>query len=575
MNLCYTESVSDLASFVSSFHRHFTDTPSQRLALGIDRDLGQLDDPSLAAARSRVDRARELLESVADLDPASLDFDDGLDLELARLMLESEIHRLTYRFNGKTQLEQMPRAGDGIGDGVFLLMASDPRPATERLADICARLEAVPAYLDAMVERLDCPVRRWVDIDIEKVESLGGLLDATLQMSEAEAWADHRRMLSAAEGCRAAFDRYVERLRGLETTGALHLDEGDARELVRLRGIEQSFEELHRIARDFLTETRAQLEELRGRLAPKYQLPADISLAALHDALNDRFGVKPTGADVATEVIARYQGERDRILEFIDERSLFPILDDQDMKIVATPEFLRPSIPAGAMMPPPPFRSGTRVSLVYLTILESQLDDHTELGIPSMMIHEGIPGHHLQLATASTHPSIVRRHVDASEQAEGWTTMLEDYMLDLGYMGELTDEARFVGKRDLSRIGARVVIDLFFMTGNRDYLEVGSGADLSSADPFEAAGAVLAEVTGFNPGRVQGELNWYSQERGYPLCYLTGNRLVWEMKRAAEGGPSTLSGLDLDRRFHEVYLEAGNMPLSFLRRVMVREGLIE
>ena len=90
-----------------------------------------------------------------------------------------------------------------------------------------------------------------------------------------------------------------------------------------------------------------------------------------------------------------------------------------------------------------------------------------------MMIHEGIPGHHLQLATASTHPSIVRRHFEAMEHAEGWTTMLEDYMLDQGYMGELTDEARFSGKRDISRLGARTAIDLFFMSGNKDFLDLG------------------------------------------------------------------------------------------------------
>jgi len=147
-------------------------------------------------------------------------------------------------------------------------------------------------------------------------------------------------------------------------------------------------------------------------------------------------------------------------------------------------------------------------------------------------------------------------------------------MLDLGYMGELTDEARFCGKRDLSRIGARVAIDLFLMTGERSFLEVGVTCDISASDPFVAAGNLLAEVTGFNPGRVEGELNWYSQERGYPLCYLTGNQLVWKLKEDAANGPSGLSGLELDRRFHQSYLEAGNMPLSYLRRIMARDGLL-
>ncbi|MEL6343642.1 MAG: DUF885 family protein, partial [Myxococcota bacterium] len=170
--------------------------------------------------------------------------------------------------------------------------------------------------------------------------------------------------------------------------------------------------------------------------------------------------------------------------------------------------------------------------------------------------------------------SVIRRHVDAAEQAEGWTTMLEDYMLDQGYLGDLTDEARFITKRDLSRIGARVAIDLFFMTGDRRYLDVGRDVDVSDPDPFVAAGRLLKAVTGFTDGRVQAELNWYSQERAYPLSYLTGNVLVWELKRDVQAAKSGEDTLDIDRAFHRTFLEAGNMPMSFVRRVFAHQGLI-
>jgi uncharacterized protein (DUF885 family) len=113
------------------------------------------------------------------------------------------------------------------------------------------------------------------------------------------------------------------------------------------------------------------------------------------------------------------------------------------------------------------------------------------------------------------------------------------------------------------------------MTGDRGYLNVGIDCDTGVDDPFVAAGRLLQAVTGFASGRVEAELNWYSQERGYPLSYLTGNRLVWELKRDVERAhEGTLSGLDLDRKFHEVYLHAGNMPVSFLRRVFAERGMI-
>ena len=189
--------------------------------------------------------------------------------------------------------------------------------------------------------------------------------------------------------------------------------------------------------------------------------------------LNRRFSVSEPGSPL-TQILDRYNRERERILAFVNRHALFPIPDGQEMKILRTPGFMEPSIPAGAMEPPVAFREGVRTSLVYLTLSEELRSEHMELSIPNMMIHEGIPGHHLQLATAAMHPSVIRRHVNAAEHAEGWTTMLEDYMLDIGYMDDITHEVRFSAKRDISRIGARVAIDLFFMTGNRDYLDVGS-----------------------------------------------------------------------------------------------------
>ncbi len=565
--------MSDFARLAEDFIAFSAATPDGRVELGVDRDLGALDDPSLEDASRRVSEARELLGRLAAI-PRSDDFGARLDADLMRLMLERFVHDRTRRWNGRTRLQQLPDAGDGTTGGLFLIFANDPRPAGQRLEDVTARVEQIPDYLEAMLTRLDAPLQRWVDIDAEKVQEAPQFLHTLLGWADELGWPDRPRLAAACAAAEEAMGSYVRRLRALPTTTQLHLDEADARELVRLRGVEQSLEELHAISRDFLAETGATIERLRALLVRRHGLPDDTPTDALQGHLNAAFKVD-IGDGPLERVLDRYQEERRRILAFIAERDLFPILDDQDMRIVRTPGFMVPSIPAGAMMPPPPLRSGTRRSLVYLTLSQELLDEHTELSIPVMMIHEGIPGHHLQLATAATHPSKIRRVYGGNDWAEGWTTMLEDYMLDLGYMGELVDEARFIGKRDLSRIGARVAIDLFFMTGEKDFLDVGVDCDLGSDDPFVAAGSLLQAVTGFTPGRVQAELNWYSQERGYPLSYLLGNTLVTGIKAELEQAQrGRLEGLELDREFHRIFLGAGNMPAAWLRRLLVHEGLL-
>ena len=567
--------MTDLDRFTRSFHAHFTRDPNARVNLGVDRDLGEVPDPSLAAAEATAAAARALqAEATLCMDNPSLGFHEKLDLELAHDTLAYEIFQETHTWDGRTRRQQLPEGAAELGDPVFLLFVSDPRPAADRLSDITSRLEAAPAFLDAMLARLDRPLTRWVNMDLESAAELPDLFATVEGWAAARAPQALPRYQAARATAEAALADYRARLAALPSSTALHLGLDQAREVIRLRGIDLSAEQLHGMARDFLAETHAVLEELRGRLVAKYGLPADTTQKGLQEHLAQVYRV-PVVDGRLESVLDRYREEHERILAFIGARDLFPIFPDQELRLLRTPGFMAPSIPAGAMMPAPPFRPGTATSLVYLTLSEELLDEHTELGIPGMMIHEGIPGHHLQLATAGRHPSIIRRHQDANDLAEGWTTMLEDYMLDEGYMGELTDEARFVTKRDISRLGARVAIDLYFMSGERGFLDVGVDCDLSSPDPFVAAGHLLRAVTGFVPGRVEAELNWYSAERGYPLSYLTGNKLVWALKRdVAEANRGQLVGHDLDRAFHRTYLASGNMPVRHMRRVFAHEGLL-
>jgi len=562
-----------LSAFVDAFHAHRSENPNSRVSLGLSERLGELPDPSLGAAERRDARARQLRRD-ADQVAGELGFDDQLDLDLARLMLDAEIFDASYEFNGERTLPQQPRAGDEIGDGIFMLSVADPRPPAERLADITGRIEAIPRYLVALEQRLDTPIRRWVQMDLAKVRALPTLLGSMESWANAEGFADAPRLSRAAGAARSALDSYARALESMPSRAEIHIGEAAAKNLVRLRGIEQPLDELHAMACRFLAETEAQIEELRARLVSKYGLDAGTSRASLHEFLNERFRVKITNGNF-DQILVRYRREHEQILKFIRERDLFPLPRDHALMILATPDFMRPSIPAGAMNPPAPFRSGTATSVIFLTLSEELLDEHTELGIPIMMVHEGVPGHHLQFASAYQNPSRIRRHVMANDHAEGWTTMLEDYMLDRGYLDDLADEARFCAKRDLCRIGARVAIDLFFMTGERDYLDVGLSTERGQSDPFEAAGHLLQTVTGFTPARVQAELNWYSMERGYPLSYLTGNQLAKGLRAdvisAARGRRSQAQN---DRSFFDCYLRSGNMPLSFLRRVFKHEGLI-
>ncbi len=264
-------------TFVSDFHTHATRDANARLICGLADGLGVLPDPSEKAAQAQCQSALALLERARGIARETLSFDEGLDLDLAILMLESESHDYSYRFNGRSKRAQMPKAGDDIGDGIFLLFINDPRPATARLDDITGRLQSVPGFLDAMLARLDTPLARLVSMEVETVTGLPSLF-ATIEAWALECgYARVAELQAARVAAEAALLSYLGKLQALPTTTQLHLGYPIAREIVALKGIDKSLEELHQIARDFLRETSATIEELRARLVAKYELAPETS----------------------------------------------------------------------------------------------------------------------------------------------------------------------------------------------------------------------------------------------------------------------------------------------------------
>lgn len=557
----------------TQFKNFLSQDPDTSISLGMTNKLGELSKPDIDTHRRRMSAAKELLDNIKL--ETSESFYQNLDLKLMSLYLKKEIFFGTLEINGKLQRQQKPGGVDGISEGVFQLFINDPGNPIERLDHINSRLSKAPEYLKAELELLDTPVERWQKIELSQAEGLPELFSSILSWAEIEKYPRLQSLRNNIENTNKALYKYSKALGSMPTTNSFAIGEDKVLELLKIREIDKSPKQLQHMSTEFVRDTNLEIDELRIRLNCKYGLSEENSAASLHDFLNGQLSVELKEGNVET-VLSYYNEQKDTLLNFITKDSLFPLVENQQMKIMRTPGFLEPVIPAGAMWPPVPLRESEKISLVYLTLNKGELGEHTHLGIPVMMLHEGIPGHHLQYASACAQKSFIRKFFDAAEHSEGWTTMLEDYMLDQGLIdSNLSDEVRFVAKRDISRLGARVAIDLYFMTGESSYLDIGYDLDFSDIDPFANAAKLLKFATGFADDRIQAELNWYSTERGYPLSYLTGNRMVWQLKKElAESNTKQLSQLDLDREFHRIYLQSGCMPVNYLREVFQHESML-
>ncbi|WP_010202583.1 DUF885 domain-containing protein [Salinibacterium sp. PAMC 21357] len=175
--------------------------------------------------------------------------------------------------------------------------------------------------------------------------------------------------------------------------------------------------------------------------------------------------------------------------------------------------------------------------------------------------HEGVPGHHLQIAQAVYNRdqlNTYRRQLSGSSgHAEGWALYAERFMSELGFLDDPAD--RF-GMLDGQRMrAARVVLDIGVHLGKPKLSGTG-GWDWDYALEFMTNNVTL------DPANVRFEVNRYFGWPGQAPSYKVGQR-IWEELRdeckAREG-----ASFDL-RAFHRRALNIGGVGLDTLRTALM------
>jgi uncharacterized protein (DUF885 family) len=177
----------------------------------------------------------------------------------------------------------------------------------------------------------------------------------------------------------------------------------------------------------------------------------------------------------------------------------------------------------------------------------------------STVYHEGVPGHHLQIAqTLYRRDTLNRwRRIGSlvSGHAEGWALYAERLMVELGYLDRPADRLGALDQQSLR--AARVVLDIGVHCDLPAPASVGGGSwDYSKAWRFLSAHSFLAE-------RIRRyELDRYLGWPGQAPSYKVGERHWLQLRdqaRAAEGATFDL------KSFHRRVLDIGSVGLDVLR----------
>jgi uncharacterized protein (DUF885 family) len=171
--------------------------------------------------------------------------------------------------------------------------------------------------------------------------------------------------------------------------------------------------------------------------------------------------------------------------------------------------------------------------------------------LEAMAFHEGVPGHHLQLAIASELPDSVpefRKHLHNSAYAEGWGLYSERLSDEMGLYSAAIDRMGMFSADSMR--ACRLVVD----TGIHAL-----GWSRQQAIDYMVANSPLTERV------CRPEVDRYICRPGQATSYMVGRLEIERIRREAERRQGDRFDV---RRFHSAVLDSGSLPLGVLDQVV-------
>jgi uncharacterized protein (DUF885 family) len=454
------------------------------------------------------------------------------------------------------------------GSALFGLMSRDFAPLPDRLRSATGRLEALPTYLRQSREAL-VPARVpliHAQTAAKQNAGLNSLIDDIVKQKVALPPAEQARLEKAATAARAAVAEHqkwlnkmlVPNAKGNERIGAALYDE-------KLRLALNST--LSR--QEIRVRAEAQLKSLRSKMyavaagmikgdagippAPanptdaQQQAVIEAGLAKVYADIPPRENVLPFAKSALTEAIA-----------FAKAKNLigFP---SSDFNVMEMPEYARGVAVAYADMP----GALEKDQRGYFDVMpipydwsreqtESFLREYNKWAIHELAIHEGVPGHLLQLTHSNLYKSKLRAVLASGPMIEGWACYSQDVMADQGFLNR---DPRYLlaHYKFQMRMPVNAILDQDFHVGKMTREQA---MELMTKQAFQQEREAAGKWVRLQLSSAQ-----------LPT-YFVGYSEWKDLRAAAEKRP----GFNL-RKFHDEALSHGSPPVRFIRELTLGEPI--
>jgi uncharacterized protein (DUF885 family) len=552
------EFISDLSNF----------SPVNATSIGDHSADGELDQVDAAAREESLTLLREYRDALATLDRDEMSQANQVDAELL-------LHDLEFSIWSIEQLQEwawnplyyVRRSGGSI----YSLLSRDYAPIEKRLMAAASRLEQIPRFLEQARGELQ-PERVpkiHAETAVQQNPGLASMIDLMIipQMDVLNE-ADQARLNAAIETAKNAV---ADHQTWLEEE-LLPRANGDFRIGAELYDVKLAFALNSPMSRKEVTARAEQeYENVRNKM---YEVAKVVYLAKnpmtafpdnpdesykqviIRAALEEAYRELPPPDGIVA--VAREQLQE--ATDFVVEHNIVT-MPEEPVEIIVMPEFQRGvslaylDAPGALDKDQPAFYAVAPLPEDWTEQqVESFLREYNIYSIQDLTIHEGVPGHYLQIALSNRYPSVLRSVLQSGPFIEGWAVYAERMMIDAGYQDHDPLQELITLKWYLRAITNAIIDSAIHVDGMTRDEAMKLMVEGGFQEEREAAGKwVRAQLT-------SAQLS----------TYFVGYQEHIEMRAAVQeawGEEFTL------RRYHDQALSYGSPPVRFVRALMLGEDI--
>ncbi|TFW32225.1 DUF885 domain-containing protein [Massilia horti] len=288
----------------------------------------------------------------------------------------------------------------------------------------------------------------------------------------------------------------------------------------------------------------ARIEQQMAELGPKLGYTGPAKGLAQWVSAQDKFKPFKTEAEVLDAYRQIYARVEAKLPQY------FSLMPKARLDIQLEPELTRETASDHYT---PPAADGSHPGVFWAVVNDPK--KYNDVGMVSLLMHEGVPGHHLHAALLKELPlpdfrKFDTEHFNAAAYTEGWGLYSETLGKEFG----LYDDPRFYyGHLNAELLRAvRLVVD----TGMH-----------AQGWSREKAIAYMADTLGTGEQRATNQIERYMAWPGQALSYKIGALKILELREKAQ---KALGPKFSFQKFHEVVLRDGTLPLPILEAQVER-----